>query len=279
MRRLVRPTSEQKPEPGPGPVPGCPPGWSVGPPDFVGVGTKKAGTSWWHDLITAHPHVHARQPVRPGLKPPRAKELHFFDLHWKGAFTGEDALRYRRYFPRPPGLEVGEWTPRYMVDRWAPAQLRLAAPEAKLLILLRDPVERFRSGLTHYLFLHGEMEHPRVLVEEIDYGRYASALARVARHFPRDQMLVLQYERCVRETKDQLARTYRFLGLDPDFASKALAGSQPARRGPKVEITDALRAELQVEYEPEVLRLLTEWPDMVDLALWPDFTHLLQRRG
>ncbi|HEX2699966.1 MAG TPA: sulfotransferase [Acidimicrobiales bacterium] len=261
-------------EPGPGPVPACPPGWRTGPPDFVGVGIKKAGTSWWHDLISAHPQVHPRTPVRPGARPPRAKELHFFDVQWGTPFDRADADRYHRYFPRPPGLLVGEWTPRYMIDCWAPAQLRLAAPDAKLLVLLRDPIERFRSGITHYEFMHQRIDHPRVVVEEVEYGRYATALARLARSYPREQVLVLQYERCVRDPKGELERTYRFLGLDPDVAANALAGARSAGGARKVEVPDGLRAQLHAEYEPEVRRLLAEWPDAVDVNLWPDFAHL-----
>jgi hypothetical protein len=52
-------------------VPVAPSGWTVAPPDFVGVGAQKAGTTWWYTLLSSHPGVHA--------PPGRRKELHYFD--------------------------------------------------------------------------------------------------------------------------------------------------------------------------------------------------------
>ena len=55
--------------------------------------------------------------------------------------------RYHRNFPRPAGGVTGEWTPRYMYDHWSLRLLRRAAPEARILVILRDPIERYRSAL------------------------------------------------------------------------------------------------------------------------------------
>jgi hypothetical protein len=84
--------------------------WPTGPPDFVGVGVQKAGTSWWYQCLVDHPLV---------FHPPRvAKERHFFDdPAMEHADRTEVAARYSRQFPRPPGTVTGEWTPRYLYDR------------------------------------------------------------------------------------------------------------------------------------------------------------------
>src|SRR5262249_46493046 len=117
-------------------------GQTTGPPDFVGIGTQRAGTSWWHRLVLAHPGVYRRPDAR--------KELHFFQL---GAATNgiESPAAYHASFPRPPATITGEWTPRYIYDPWTPRLLRAVAPDAKLLVLLRDPVARFVSGIHHEL--------------------------------------------------------------------------------------------------------------------------------
>lgn len=273
LRRVVRPDPRRHP-PGPGPLPPCPPGWRTGPPDFVGVGSKKAGTSWWHSLITEHPGVHRRIAAVPGLDPPRIKEVHFFQQWWASG-DGEAAAEYHRYFPRPEGLLVGEWTPRYMVDFWTPAQLRAAAPEARVLVMVRDPVERYASGVRHYLARHGGVvDHPRVLVDEVEHGRYAAGLARVARHFPPDQVLVLQYERCVQQPEVELARTYGFLGLaDTEFRPEAVTRPVNASRGAAFAVDQGIRRELVAEYEDDVRRLAARWP--IDLGLWKNFAHLV----
>src|SRR6185436_19482718 len=84
--------------------PDCPPGWSIGPADFVGIGADRSGTTWWHSLISSHPQV----SVAPGAE----KEVHFFDPFWDGSFGEDDAARYREQFPRAEGAIAGEWTPR-----------------------------------------------------------------------------------------------------------------------------------------------------------------------
>jgi hypothetical protein len=249
------------------PPPPCPEGWHTGPPDYVGVGVQKAGTNWWNLALAEHPDV----------DPSVRKELHFFQHQWERGFGDDDVRAYHRYFPRRPGHLSGEWTPRYIVDPWTPARLRRAAPDARLLVLLRDPIERFRSGTTHNLArfqTRTEKLHPRFLVEATERGRYASLLARLVEHFPREQVLVLQLERCTRDPEREIARTYEFLGLDPDFRASVLDRRVGAARTDRFELPDDLRAALYREYEPEVLRLAREWPE-VDIGLWPHFAHLI----
>ncbi|HTY97786.1 MAG TPA: hypothetical protein VMB91_12145, partial [Solirubrobacteraceae bacterium] len=65
----------------PPPPPQTPAGWRTGPPDFVGVGFQRCGTTRWYNLITAHPEV---------ARPVAMKELHFFDRFYSGGF-GESA--------------------------------------------------------------------------------------------------------------------------------------------------------------------------------------------
>src|SRR6266516_2935809 len=112
-------------------APDCPPGLKTGPPSFVGVGVQKAGTTWWFSLIERHPGVYAH----PGFH----KERHFFSQFWARDFSDADVAEYHRWFPRPPGMLTGEWTPDYASAHWVAPMLHAAAPEAKLLLMLRDP--------------------------------------------------------------------------------------------------------------------------------------------
>ena len=84
--------------------------------------------------------------LRARSKP--GKEIHFFDRFWDGREVPADLPgAYARQFPRPEGELTGEWTPRYMHDFWALPLLKAAAPEARILVMLRDPVDRYRSGI------------------------------------------------------------------------------------------------------------------------------------
>ncbi len=223
--------------PGPGAPPQLPEGWVTAPPDFVGIGAQKAGTSWWSALIHEHPDVH-----RTGDQP---KELHFFDEYWERAFTLADAERYARYFPRPAtGGLAGEWTPGYI--RLLDAGLiRRAAPNARILVLLRDPLERYRSSMAHTDDMSRAPLGRQDAMGAYQRGLYAQQLRRVFAAFPREQVLVLQYERCRDDPMGELARTFRFLGLDevPLDASRFERPVNPTTAR-KVDLTPDLRRAL-----------------------------------
>src|SRR5688500_10259087 len=167
-------------------VPECPPGWRTGPPDFVGVGAMRSGSTWWWELITAHPGV----AVVPGTR----KELHFFDEFWHGGFDERQLQRYHRFFPRPEGCLVGEWTPRYMLDVWTPRMLAAAAPETNLLAILRDPLARYRSHLGVHLARVGKPTAAGSVAaaDALTRSLYEPQLRRVLARFDRSRLLVLQ---------------------------------------------------------------------------------------
>jgi hypothetical protein len=111
------------------------------------------------------------------------------------------------------------------------------------------------------------------VVEAVARGHYATQLGRLLCHFPREQILVLQYERCVAHPAEELARTYAFLGIDPGFIAPGLSTQVYATPGPKIPLDDERRAELCNEYREGVRQLAAEWPQ-IDLALWPNFADL-----
>jgi hypothetical protein len=227
-------------------VPGAvyPRGWRTGPPDFVGIGAQRCGTTWWYSLLCAHPGVY-HPPATP-------KERHWFDRR------PARVERYARLFPRPEGAIAGEWTPRYMFDPWAPALLRRAAPEAKLLVLLRDPIERLASSRAPTF---GDD------AQAVARGLYHAQLERVLEHFPQEQLLVQQYERCVADPAAELARTYAFLGLDASFVPAGLTARVNASRSPKPELPAERLAELRRTFLPDAERLAAAFPEL-DLSLW-----------
>ncbi len=238
-----------------------PSGWLPGPPDYVGVGTARSGTTWWDSLINAHPLV-----SRPSETP---KEVHFFDDRWGRGLTDADIRAYHALFARPHGHRSGEWTPGYMLDVWTPGLLREAAPSARLLVMLRDPVERYRSGRT--------LAENRLTVGStaraaanaaFNRGIYADQLLRLWSAFPREQVLVLQYERCVTDPRGQLERTFEFIGLEPELtAGVDVAQRVNASPGPKVELGAWQEDQLVRHYAPENERLKALLPDL-DLSLW-----------
>ena len=168
--------------------PECPEGWSTGAPDFVIFGAQKSGTTWWFRLIEQHPGV-----VQPGNQRP---ELHFFDRLWAEWPDDEAVARYHRYFPRPAGKIIGEKTPEYLSCPWAPPMVRQAAPDARAIVLLRDPVERYVSGMSHMdrgglideAAVEGTVrvfgDRMRVVTDAISRGLYATQVEWLLRGLP-----------------------------------------------------------------------------------------------
>jgi hypothetical protein len=253
-------------------IPTLPRGTTGSPPDFVGVGTQRSATSWWWWLLTEHPGVAPNAGGR--------KELHFFDRFFAGSPSVDDFSAYQRYFPRgSDGSDghpiVGEWTPRYMHDPWTPPLLRRVAPEARLLVMLRDPVDRYQSGITHTAALNLRAPTRDDANDAFARGCYFRQLGWLSSSYPIEQILVLQYERCLVSTVEQLARTFAFLGLaEADFVPARLSAppwAGLALAGPKVPIDRDLRASLQNAYRFEVDALLDAYPD-IDRALWKNFS-------
>ena len=276
VKRIIRPrvsgnapNATGKPRSGAGaPPPPLKDGWTTGPPDYIGIGVQKAGTTRWWKLIVKHPQVVGWQ----------LKETHQLSrFGWRPLFDA-DREEYYRYFPRPEGKLVGEWTPRYMNVPGVVEPMKALAPEAKLLVLLRDPVERYRSGVGQWQ-KHKERRGKRLNLwagRKDAYARsfYGFALRPYVEAFGLDRMLILQFEKCLQDPAGEYKRTLEFLELDdwvppPEDLGKAYNVS---KKRPSPAALDE-PADLVESLEGDVRELMTFAPD-IDLELWPNFRHL-----
>jgi hypothetical protein len=262
------------------------------PPDFIGVGALGSGTGWWHKLLLAHPEIRAPQGGR--------RALHHFDRFCAAEMTDADVAAYHAHFPRQDGTIAGEWTGRYLLDPWTPPLLKRAAPDAKLLVLLSDPIERYRATFADRLAKRTGDE-TIFMADVVDRRSFATQLARLHRFFPPEQVLVLQFERCRRDPAGQYRRTLEFLGVrDTAFVPGRLTGRRTAaalavarrlrlpeatRRklterlagrpdaAPTAPLWPDLEAALHTALDPQVEQLTAIVPDL-DLSLWPNFAGL-----
>ena len=267
-RRHARPRPQgQAKSPTGKPHPPIPEGWTVGPPDFIGIGVQKAGTTWWWRLLEQHPDM-----------PARLKETHWLTrLGWRPMFEA-DIASYHRYFPRPTGAITGEWTPRYMTTPGVVDTMRACAPDAKLLVMLRDPVERYRSGVGHWQ-MRKERQGKRLNLwagRRDAYIRsfYGFMLQRYVEAYGRDRLLILQLEECKADPAGQYRRTLAFLGLRDFLPAPEILGEpvNVSKRRPSPKVLDE-PADLVACIEEDVRLLLTIAPDL-DVSLWPNFAHL-----
>jgi hypothetical protein len=248
----------------PQPPPLVPEHWVVAPPDFVGVGAQRCGTTRWFDLITNHPEVEPPLSTR--------KELRYFLAFWTDDPTLDELSGYQSYFPRPRGKLTGEWSPRYLHDSWTLALLKRAAPDARILVSLRDPFDRYCSALTRWLGVLEGDEHvaPQLAMSLAMEGLYAAQLHHLFREFPREQVLILQYERCVVDTAAEIARTFRFLGIDDSYVPTNL-DAHPNLRPHKHEISETVARYLRRLYRADLRQLASVAPE-IDMALWRSFS-------
>lgn len=207
-------------------------------PDFLLIGAKRAGTTTLYHALVRHPDVAILFP-----RPANIKSPHYLDLeHARGSRW------YRSHFPllRPPGLSrpvAGDADPYALYHPVAPRWAHEEAPDARILVLLRDPVERAfshwwdrtKAGIETLPFadaiaaeeerLAGEEERlladpetPRPAHEHwsyVDRGRYARQLARWLAVYPAGQLLVARSEDLYRRPADVYDRVLGFLGLAP----------------------------------------------------------------
>jgi hypothetical protein len=272
LTALIKPEDRpmRKPWNAPLQVPDIPEGWVTGPPDYVGIGAQRCGTSWWYDSMRRYPGIQ---------RSPLGKEVHYFDRYWQGNQPDDIAAEYASLFPRRPGTIVGEWTPRYLADPMAIRLLKEAAPDARLLVMFRDPVARYRSAIARLKRMADE-RGDRVLLAQMNdaiwRGFYYDQLRHVFDLFAREQVLVLQFERCSSDPVPEMERTCRFLGVDPpDEPPERLTLHKQAGR--KTDPLAPLVAdELAERYRDDSMHLAEMCPE-IDLSLWPSVSSPSRR--
>jgi hypothetical protein len=144
---------------------------------------------------------------------------------------------------------VGEATPGYTRFPHLPDVPRRAAallPDAKLLYVVREPVERIRSHYQHNC-AHGKEDLPfdRAVVSKsvyADVSRYAMQLEQWLEHYPREQLLVVQSERLRRDRVATLREVFGFLGVDPDHPDLVLPDTELNHTGGRSTRLPSVRA-------------------------------------
>lgn len=206
-------------------------------PDFIIIGVQKAGTSSLFSLLSQHPDI----------IPPSRKEVHYFD---GGLITEIDTFQkgplwYRSHFPREASLkQAGQLTfeasPMYLFSPVVPSRIAELLPKIKLIVLLRDPVERAISHYFHEVRMARETRdiqdclHPdKTTLRDFEYkdfasvnsaylerGFYAEQLSRYFALFPREHILVLESGAFFSNLTPALSDVQQFLGLNDTFKLK-----------------------------------------------------------
>ncbi len=213
-------------------------------PNALILGVQKSATSWLSKRLSQHPDVY----MLPG-------EVHYFDCDsnfTKGpkwyASLFKDVVNQTIRCEKSPDYF---WTTHEDVpgeSRDKPQRIKALLPEAKLIVILRNPVTRAISGWNHNIRSGGIC--PSFDINRIFFPEYSEALNRhgiltrglyhkqltdYLEHFHRDQILVLFFETdIIQDPAKGLKKTASFLGINSDFAFKEMSEPENQLRSTKI---------------------------------------------
>ncbi|HEY9770865.1 MAG TPA: sulfotransferase domain-containing protein [Coleofasciculaceae cyanobacterium] len=207
-------------------------------PNFLIIGAQKGGTTWLHENLKRHPQI---------FLPQGRKELEFFSYYQK-KLADHGLGYYLKYFNRFDDViqtkkfkAIGEATPsyfwstnprrkwthppnRYFNEQIPESVFNILSSDIKLILCLRDPVERAISAYFHHI------QRDRITYESqsifdvghlygiIDMGFYSQHLNAWLKKFSLKNFKVLIYERDIKQNKQQtIENICGFLGVDPQL--------------------------------------------------------------
>jgi len=240
-------------------------------PAFIIIGAQKGGTTSLYQYLTYHPQILGSN----------MKEVQFFSLYYnrgvqwyKACFPANLRRKLQSRMVGGPVI-TGEASPFYIFHPTAPQLIAKTLPEVKLIVLLRNPVDRLISHYHHMVRigrenlsiqeavrreeerLQGEYEKIRASASYSVYtyatysylarGRYIEQLDRYAEYFSRDRMLILKSEDFFTNTQVVYDQVLKFLGLAP----YELTNLKPKNKGNyRKEENSELRLELNQYFKP-----------------------------
>lgn len=239
-------------------------------PDFIIVGAQRCGTTSLYYYLTAHPNVY----------PASCKEIDYFNNNYR-----KELCWYRYHFPtvirkyfvtkiNKTRFLTGEASVDYMFHPYAPRRLSQILPNARLIVILRNPVDRAYSSYLHSVRLGVEdltfkeainSGERRLRQEEdkrkqdeycfcpnhwyfsyLSRGRYVDQIKELMAYFSREQICIFKSEDFFKNPKSVVSRALQFLNL-PKWEPRAFEKRQSA---PYEDMDPAIRKQLRKYYEP-----------------------------
>jgi hypothetical protein len=235
-------------------------------PDFFIAGHQKCGTTALYLMLSEHPQIFMpefKEPryFAPELRPPLVHE------------TPDRPQKLERYLAlfadANPGQRAGEASPQYLRSPTAAARIAELNPDARMIVILREPAAFVRSFHMQMVASHEEKEKdlrkaveleptrrtnagagflpPQLLYSE--HVRYAEQLRRLHASFPSEQLLVLVYENFRRDNEGTVRAVQRFLDVD-DTAPLTKVETEPLNAVRSVRMHELLRSVRRADFNP-----------------------------
>ncbi len=226
-------------------------------PNLIVIGARKCGTTSLHYYLSQHPEISMS----------KTKELNFFvkERNWARGLAW-----YESQF-RSGTRVVGESSPGYTEHPYfsnVPDRMARVVPDAKLVYVVRDPIERIISG---YIDTYGHRRDPITLadaVSDFENSRFVQAskyfmqLERYLPYFPDSRVLVIAQEDLRDRRRETLRNVFRFLDVDDTFVSPKFGQMKnPAHTRRKTRLGELLHSVAeQTLGEARTIRLLGPLP-------------------
>ena len=192
-------------------------------PNFLVIGAEKSATTWLYNRLKEHPEIFI----------PETKEIHFFNKY-DSNFNNKDIydennLEYYTNFFRNASQEkaIGEVTPMYLCDPYAPKRIKKILPKVKLIAILRNPIDRAYS---HYWMAkskgHTNLSFKDIIRSKEDKfikrGLYFKQLKKYYNLFDKNQIKIILFSEIKKDAKLVLKDVYNFLEVNSDFTNNNL---------------------------------------------------------
>ena len=190
-------------------------------PNLFIIGSMKAGTTYLWTLLNAHPSVFMSEPKEPCYFVDPGDLESILPWMWRRGYWKHEQNYLSLFDGAGAAPVVGEASVFYSYQPLAPGvaeRLSRFNPDARLIYLMRDPVERAISHYWHNVRYFGEHRPIERAIRDdgqfLQVGDYATQLSEYFKYFPREQILTLTFEDLTEHVEQVMSAVFDWLGLD-----------------------------------------------------------------
>lgn len=193
-------------------------------PNFLIIGAAKAGTTSLYNYLEQHPDVY--------MSPDKEPRFFAFEGDSSGNYPYTELSQYEKLFHGVTGEKaIGEASTFYLYSESAPVSIKKHIPQAKLVAILRNPIDRAYSQFVYWRREGKEIETDfgkivdkelaNILISDSDAyiqrGMYGNQLQRYFEFFPEEQIRIYLFEDLRDKTEEMVKDVFRFLEIDDAF--------------------------------------------------------------
>jgi hypothetical protein len=194
--------------------------------DFIGIGAERAGTTWIAENLNKHPQICLSEP----------KEIYYFNK--KNFYASSRTFNknynkkiewYKQHFVHCSKNSIkGEFCVAYLYDKHSSQKIKETFPNIKLIVSLRNPIERAYSQYLFYKYMSKREQRPfneviRKEKEYIEKGLYCKQLKKYMDFFQKEQLLIVTLDDLKDQPLQTIKKIYQFLKVDASFTPRDLS--------------------------------------------------------